>query len=61
MVPPHKVLSVEDGKIPNNRLMSRLKTLHTLYLHRAFGEAQLHFFSWDSAIQKRETKEIGSR
>ena len=43
MVPPHKVLSVEDGKIPNNRLMSRLKTLHTLYLHLEFGEARLHF------------------
>ena len=41
MVPPHKVFSVEDGKIPNKRLMSRFKTLHL-----AFGEAQLHFFSW---------------
>lgn len=43
VVPPHKVLSVENGKIPIKRLMSRFKSLHTLYLHLAFGEAQLHF------------------
>ena len=37
------VLSVENGKIHIKRLMSRLKTKHSLYLHLAFGEAQLHF------------------
>ena len=61
MVPPHKVLSVEDGKISIKRLMSRLKTLHTLYSHLDFGEARLHFFSWDFAIQKRETNEKDTR
>ena len=43
MVPPHKVLSVEDGKIPIRRLMSRFKTYIPLLLGHWYEIMALYY------------------